>query len=253
MERNNNKNNNKNSRRNRKRNNGRRLNKQFNKLAINPVPRIRLSMLGKTLTRQLDAIVPVYAVNSLGGAYYSFSTSTGGPVMSANISTLFLTSYPEYSQLVRTYGLFQTKSIDLEITRSSSLIQNFNVIGNTPPYYLQLSMTNYTSGSTSAQQGLACADNNIEVNLQTYDACSATCIIPPAVAGRSSAVNDIFTFGSNVWIPTIINGANYIPDFYLNLGSFTFPSFQTGAANTAYLIGNVHCVLSLVFAGTQSM
>lgn len=226
---------------------------QFNKLAINPVPKFRMSMLGTTNPRKIDCIVPVYAVNSLGGSFYSFGTTTAAPVMSANLSQLILLSYPEYAQLVRTYGLVQLKSINLVVSRSSSLIQNFNIIGNTPPYMLQISMTNYSAGSVTQQQALATSDNTIEVNLQTYDACEATCLIPPAVVGRSNTANDIYIYGSNVWCPTVINGVQAFPDIFLNLGSLTVPSFQTGAAQTAYLIGNIHLTFNMIFAGTQSV
>jgi hypothetical protein len=212
-----------------------------------------MSMLGTTNPRKIDCIVPVYAVNSLGGAYYSFSTSTSIPAMSSNLSQLILTSFPEYSQLARTYGLVQLKSIGLVNTRSSALIQNFNIIGNTPSYMLQVSMTNYPTGSTTAQQSLATSDNSVEINLQSFDGCEAVCLIPPAVVGRSNSSNDIYIYGSDVWCPTVINGVQTFPDIYLNLGSLSFPTFQSTAAQTAYLVSTIHVTFDFVFAGTQSL
>jgi hypothetical protein len=38
-------------------------------------------MLGKTMSRDIDCLVNVYAVNGLAGTYYSFATSTGSGVI----------------------------------------------------------------------------------------------------------------------------------------------------------------------------
>lgn len=212
-----------------------------------------MSLLGKTFTRQLDARININVVNSIGGAFYSFGTSVAAPVVSVNVTQLLLTQYPEFSQLARSYGLVKLTGSEIQFSRTSSLIQNVNIIGNTPSLFLQLSMTNYSAGSTTIQQQLATADNSVEVNVQTYDPFSWRMKFPPVLIGRSSAANDIYAFGSNVWQPTVINGSQVLPDVFINLGSLEFPSFQVGAANTSFQLATLHIRFFCVFAGPQSL
>jgi len=51
-----------------------------------------------------------------------------------------------------------------------------------------------------------------------------------------------------VWLPTIYNGVISLPDVYLNLGSLSPPTFQSGAANGAYQVAQVHIKMKVVFA-----
>jgi hypothetical protein len=212
-----------------------------------------MSLLGKTYTRQLDCRVNIYAVNPLSGAFYSLGTAISAPSMSINLTNLLITQYPEYSQLVRTNGLVKLLGASLQFSRTSSLIQNTNVIGNTPSIFLQLSMTQYAAGSVSAQNSLATSDNAVEINVQTYDPYSWKINFPPVVVGRSAAANDIFIYGSEVWSPTIMNGQQVLPDIFINLGSLESPSFQSGALNTAYQLATLHVRFNAVFAGPQSL
>lgn len=213
----------------------------------------RSSLLGKTLNRELDVIISLYANNNLGTPFYSFGTSTAAPVMSVNLTGTAISQFPEYAQLVRTYGLVKLNSVSYNISRASPLVVNSSIIGNTPPVFLQTSLTNYTAGSVTLQQSLATSDNCIEVNIQTYDMFSVNCLIPPCISSRSSLANDVFCFGSNTWTPTIINGVQTMPELYLNLGSLSTPSFQSGATSTAYLVATIHAKLHLTFAGPQSL
>jgi hypothetical protein len=212
-----------------------------------------MSLLGKTFTRQLDCRVNIFAVNSIGGGFYSFGTSVAAPSVSVNLTNLLITQYPEYSQLVRTYGLIKLLGTSIQFSRTSSLIQNTTVIGNTPSMFLQLSMTQYSAGSTATQAALATADNAVEINVQTYDPYSWNLNFPPVVIGRSASANDIFAYGSDVWSPTIINGIQVLPDVFINLGSLEFPSFQSGAANTSFQLATLHVRFNCVFAGPQSL
>lgn len=211
------------------------------------------SLLGPTLTRQLDIVIPVYAVNSLSAPYYSFGTSTAAPVMSTNITQLAITSFPEYSQLARAYGLVQLKSLQTIISRSSPLAVSTNIIGDSPNVFFQISQTNYPAGSVTLQRSLATSDNAIEVPLNTYDSYQFITAIPPCVVGRCTAANDIFPFGSSVWNPTNINGMAVLPDMFVNVGSLQPPSFQSSAANAAFQICALHIKIKCVFAGTQSL
>jgi hypothetical protein len=226
---------------------------RFQNLALSSVPNQRLSLLGPTAPRMLDCLIPIYAVNSIGGPYYSFATTTAAPTMSVNISTLIVGSFPEYSQMVRAYGLIQLRGIELRVTRSSPLSVNTSVIGDTPAIFLQTSLTQYSAGSVTQQRSLATSDNCMEVNLQTYDSFLATVAFPPAVSSRSSILNDVYVFGSATWSPTAIGSTQTLPDIFLNLGSLASPSFQSGAANNAFQIASVHLVLQVVFSGTQSL
>jgi hypothetical protein len=212
-----------------------------------------MSLLGKTITRQLDCRVNIYAVNSIRGGFYSLGTSVAAPTMSVNLTSLLITQFPEYSQLVRNYGLVKIQGASIQFSRTSSLIQNTSIIGNTPSIFLQLSMTNYSAGSTTAQQSLSTADNAVEINVQTYDPYSWNLNFPPVVIGRSSAANDIYAFGSDVWSPTVINGSQVLPDVFLNLGSMEFPNFQSGVANAAFQLATLHVRFNACFAGPQSV
>jgi hypothetical protein len=227
--------------------------KRFTNLALSSVPNQRLSLLGTTAPRKLDCLLPIYAVNSVGGGFYSFATGTGTPIMSANISTLIVAAFPEYGQMARTYGLIQIKGLNLKVIRSSPLSVNTSLIGDTPSYFLQASLTNYSAGSVTLQRSLATSDNTMEINLQTYDSFFASIVFPPAISSRSSAINDVYVFGASTWSPTTINGTQALPDIYINLGSLATPSFQTGAATAAYQIASIHVELVCVFAGTQSL
>lgn len=233
-------------------NNTRRIQQLFNNKMQLSSPRA-MSLLGKTFTRQLDCRVNIFAVNSIGGGFYSLGTSTAAPQMSINLSNLLITQYPEYSQLTRTYGLVKLLGTSIQFSRTSALATNTAVMGNTPALFLQLSMTNYSAGSAAAQQSLATADNTVEINVQTFDPYSWNLKFPPVVIGRSTAANDIFAFGSDVWSPTIINGLQVLPDIFLNLGSLEFPNFQSGAANVAFQLATLHIRFNVVFAGPQSL
>lgn len=212
-----------------------------------------MSLLGSVLSRQLDCRLNIYAVNSVGTPYYSFGTSSAAPLMSQNITSLIISQYPEYSQLVRTYGLIKMQRVEIQFSRTSSLIQNVNVIGNSPSVFLQLSQTSYTAGSVTLQNSLATADNSVEINVQTFDPYSFLVNLPPSIVGRSQAANDIFVYGSQTWIPTVMIGAQVLPDLFVNLGTLEQPSFQVGAANTAYQLATLHVKIHCNFASPQSL
>jgi hypothetical protein len=211
-----------------------------------------MSILGKPVSRAIDVLVPIYAVNTIGGAYYSLGTSTSAPVMSVNVPSLAISTFPEYSQLVRNYGLIQLKGCQLSIYRSSNLVMNTANITNIPSLNLQLSQTNYSAGTVTLQQALATSDNSVEINLNTFDSFSFNLNFPPNVVGRSALLGTTFSYGSAVWSPTIINGSQTLPDIYLNLGSFQVPSFTNTPAYQAYQIASVHARLNVIFAGPQS-
>lgn len=230
----------------------RRKNDRFNTGVATIGPVKSMSFIGKPITRSIDVIVPIYAANTLGNSFYSFATSLSSPVMSVNLNSLALNQFVEFSQFARSYGLLCIKGMDVSIYRSSSLVLNTSVITNIPSLFLQIAPTQYSAASTSQQQSLATSDNAVEINLNTFDSFAFKLALPPVVASRSSSLNDVYNYGSNVWTPTVINGAQALPDIYLNMGSLQFPTFVS--STTTYLqIASVHVKLNVVFAAPQSL
>jgi hypothetical protein len=230
----------------------RKKNNRFNTGVATIGPVKSLSFIGKPITRSLDVLIPIYAANTLGNSFYSFSTSLSSPVMSVNINSLALNQFVEYSQFARAYGLICIKGMDVSIYRSSNLISNTSVITNIPSLFLQIAPTQYSAASTSQQQSLATSDNAAEINLNTFDSFAFKLALPPVIASRSSSLNDVYNYGSNVWTPTVVNGAQALPDIFMNLGSLQFPTFVS--STTAYLqIASVHVKLNVVFAAPQSL
>jgi hypothetical protein len=69
-----------------------------------------MSILGETIDRAIDILIDIYAVNSVGTPFYSFTSSQGAPTMSVNITDLMILQFTEYSELVRIYGLTKLKN-----------------------------------------------------------------------------------------------------------------------------------------------
>jgi hypothetical protein len=203
---------------------------------------IRLSILGKTMSRDIDCLVNVYAVNGLASTYYSFSTSTGAATYNQDLSSLFISQFSEFQNLVRDYSLFQVKSMSALITRNSTLISNNNVAGNIPSIFIQFS----PNGSTNTS-GTATADNAFEFNLNTFTSRNLEIMMPPAIVGKYNN-NDYFPFGSAVWVPTTFNGVSVLPNFYINLGYLAPPTFQSGTTTFAFSIAQIHLKMRAVFA-----
>jgi hypothetical protein len=194
------------------------------------------------MSRDIDCLVNVYAVNGLAGTYYSFATSTGSGVYNLDLSSLFISQFSEMQNLVRDYSLFQAKSISALITRNSTLLSSNNVAGNVPSIFIQFS----PNGSANTS-GTATADNAFEFNLNTVTSRNLEVIFPPALVGKYNN-NDYFSFGSAVWVPTTFNGVTVLPNFYLNLGYLAPLTFQGGTATFAFSVVQIHLKMRVVFA-----
>jgi hypothetical protein len=200
-------------------------------------------MLGKTISRDIDCLVNVFATNGLASTYYSLANSTGSATYNLDLSSLFLSQFAEFNNLVRDYSMFQVKSLSALVTRNSTLIANNNVAGNLPSIFIQFS----PNGSNNTS-GTATADNAYEYNLNTYASRNLEVLMSPAIVGKYNN-NDYFSFGSAVWIPTVFNGVAAMPNFYLNLGYLASPTFQSGTATFAFSVAQIHLKLRCVFAG----
>jgi hypothetical protein len=246
MNRNNNKNNNQRQQRNRRNNRKQVLKNNSQQLAV-PRP---MSILGETVDRAIDILIDIYAVNSVGTPFYSFSNSQGSPSMSVNITDLMILQFSEYSELVRIYGLTKLKKIQLGFTRSSNFIGGgANIIQNTPSLFLQASTIPYTAGSVTLQRAVAQSDNSVEVDLQTFEPKAFNIMLPPHVVSNNRANNQTFVFGSQTWVSTRLNNIQNFPDLFLNLGSLATPTFDSQASNTSFLVGQIHGRMQLSFAG----
>jgi len=194
------------------------------------------------MSRDIDCLVNVYAVNGLASTYYSLATSTGSVVSNLDISSLFLSQFSEFNNLVNDYSMYQVKSMSALITRNSALLASNNVAGNVPSIFIQFS----PNGSNNTT-GTATADNAFEYNLNTFSSKNLQVMFPPAIVSKYNN-NDYFTFGSSVWIPTKFAAVSAMPNFYLNLGYLAPPTFQTGTATFAFAIAQIHLKLRCVFA-----
>jgi len=244
MNRNNkqNQNNNKNRANNRKR-----ILKQNSQQLAVPRP---MSILGETIDRAIDILIDIYAVNSLGTPFYSFSNSTGSPNMSTNLTDSMILQFTEYADLSRIYGLVKLKKIQLGFTRASNFIGGASgAIQNTPSFFLQASTIPYSAGSVSLQRSVAQSDNSVEVDLQTYSPTAFSIMLPPHIVSNNRTNNQTFAFGSQTWVSTKLNNVQNFPDLFLNLGSLAIPSFETSTPNTSFLIGQIHGRMQLSFAG----
>jgi hypothetical protein len=209
-----------------------------------------MSLLGETVDRAIDILIDIYANNTIGGTFYSFSTSVGTPVMSVNITDRMILQFTEYSELVKVYGLARMKKIQLGFTRASNFIgSNSSILENTPSFFLQASTIPYTAGSTTLQNKVAQSDNSIEVDLQTFNPKSWNILLPPSVVSNNRANNQTFVFGSSVWVSTVLNGTQNFPDLFINLGSLAQPTFVSTAPTGPYLVGQIHGRFQLSFAG----
>lgn len=204
-------------------------------------------MLGSTASRQVDAVFQIYAVNSIGGPFYSFTTSVAAPLVSQSMTNSCITQYTEFGSLARLYNLFQVKGLQILITRNSTLLTNTQIAGNLPSVFFQVS-PNLQAPTVSSLTNVALADNSQEFNICTFGSKNYQFNLPPVYLSKSSTTNDYFPFGSMVWLPTLYNGNFAIPDVYLNLGSLASPTFQTGAANTAYAVAQIHIKMNVVFS-----
>jgi len=221
------------------------LNQNKQQLSV-PKP---MSLLGETVNRAIDATVDIFAVNSLGGPYYSFASGTGSPVMSSNITDKMILQYIEYSDMATIYGLAKLKKIQIQFTRSSNAIGNANYLENTPSLFLQASTIPVLTGTTSLQQKVAQADNSVEIDMQTYSPKSWDINMPPSIVTTNRAHNDTYPFGNAVWVSTRLNTSQHFPDLYLNLGSFTYPSFTSTSPASVILVGQLHIRFQMSFAG----
>jgi hypothetical protein len=209
-----------------------------------------MSLLGETIDRAIDILIDIYAVNSLGTPFYSFSSSQGSPNMSANLTDAMILQFTEYSDLARIYGLCKLKKIQLGFTRSSNFIGGgTNVLQNTPSIFLQLSTIPYSTGSIQIQRAIAQADNSIEIDLQTYAPKAFNVMLPPHVVSNNRAQNQTFVFGSQTWVSTRLNNVQNFPDLFLNLGSLATPTFDSQVSNNSFLVGQIHGRMQLSFAG----
>jgi hypothetical protein len=239
--------NNNNKQQQNRRNNRKRILKNNSQQLAVPRP---MSILGETIDRAIDILVDVYAVNSLGTPFYSFSNSTGSPTMSTNITDLMILQFTEYAELARIYGLTKLKKIQLGFTRASNFIGGgSSTLQNTPSFFLQASTIPYTAGSVTLQRAVAQSDNSVEVDLQTFEPKAFNIMMPPHIVSNNRSNNQTFTFGSQTWVSTKLNNVQNFPDLFLNLGSLAIPSFETGAPNNSFLIGQVHGRMQLSFAG----
>jgi hypothetical protein len=209
-----------------------------------------MSILGKTVDRAIDILIDIFAVNSIGTPFYSFSTSQSSPSMSVNITDLMILQFTEYSELTRVYGLTKLKKIQLGFTRSSNYVGGgTQILQNTPSFFLQASTIPYSAGSITLQRAVAQSDNSIEIDLQTYEPKAFNIMLPPHVVSNNRANNQTFVFGSQTWVSTRLNNIQNFPDLFLNLGSLATPTFDTQASNASYLIGQIHGRMQLSFAG----
>jgi len=233
--------------RNRRNNRKRILKNNSQQLAV-PRP---MSILGKTNDRAIDILVNIFAVNSLGTPFYSFSTSAGSPQLSSNLTDLMILQFTEYSELAQIYGLVKLKKIQLGFTRSSNFIGGgTTILQNTPSIFLQASTIPYSTGSVVLQRAIAQSDNSIELDLQTYDPKSYEIFLPPHIVSNNRANNQTFAFGSQTWISTRLNNVQNLPDLFLNLGSLATPTFDPSTTSgNSVLIGQIHGRMQLSFAG----
>jgi hypothetical protein len=236
----------KNNNNNNRNNNRKRILKQNQQQLAVPKP---MSLLGETANRAIDILIDVYAINSLGVNFYSFSTGTSIPVITYNLTDSMILQFTEYSQLADLYGLSKLKKIQLGFTRASNLIgSNSADLINTPSFFLQASTIPYTSGTVSLQRAIAQTDNSVEVDLQTFAPKAWSVILPPSIVSFNRANQQTFTFGSETWVSTKLNNTQYYPDLFLNLGALATPTFATGSPSAAFLVGQIHGRMQLSFA-----
>jgi hypothetical protein len=207
-----------------------------------------MSILGETINRAIDVTVDINAVNSLGGAFYSFGTGLGSPVMSVNVTDKMILQYIEYSDLAHIYGLAKMKKIQIQFTRSSNAIATSTYLENTPSFFLQCGTLPNLTGTTSLMQKVAQADNSIEVDVQTFSPRAWDISLPPSIVSINRAHNDVYPFGSQVWVSTRLNTSQHFPDLYLNLGAFSQPTFSSTTPSSVVLIGQLHVRFQMSFA-----
>lgn len=210
-----------------------------------------MSILGNVISRDIDVLYDVTAVNSLGQGFYSLGSAATSPVMSLNITNSMVLQFSEYSELVQLYGLAKLTSIEVNFSRASNYIGAANnTILNTPPIFIQVSTIPYTTGTALLQAKVAIADNSEEINLQTNVSRKFKVKMPQCIVSNNRSQNQTFTFGSNVWVSTKLNGIQNFPDIFLNLGSLTGPTFDgTAGSSASYLVGQIHLKLQVDFAG----
>lgn len=210
-----------------------------------------MSLLGETINRAIDVLVNVYAINSLGGPFYSFNTTTGSPLMSSNITHEMILQYVEYSDLVQLYTLVKMNKIQFQFSRSSNSIASGNDLVNTPNIFFQCSTVPKLSNSVTDLPKIAQADNSVECDLQTFRPRAWDLILPPSIVAINRYHNDIYTFGSDVWLSTTLNGVQQFPDLFLNLGALTQPTFTSTSSASNVLVGQMHIRFQLTFAGPK--
>ena len=243
---NSNNNNNRKQQRNRRNNRKRVLKNNTQQLAV-PRP---MSILGETINRAIDILINIYAVNSVGTPFYSFSSTSGAPSMSLNLTDSMILQFTEYSELTRIYGLCKLKKIQLGFSRSSNFIGGgATTLQNTPSLFLQASTVPYPAGSVTLQRSVAQADNSVEIDLQTFEPKAFNIMLPPHLVSNNRAQNQTFVFGSQTWISTKLNNVQNFPDLFINLGSLATPTFDSQASNSSFLIGQIHGRMQLSFAG----
>jgi len=233
-----------NKKRNKKRALVRKINSANSTALSRPIP---LSILGSTVTRDIDCLINVNAINSNLGSFYSFATGTTSPTTSISMSGLATIQYSEYKNFAALYNLVQIKGFNILVTRSSTLLTNTAIAGNLPSIFFQVS-PNFQPNSTTGLQNIAISDNSSEFNICTFTSRNYSVALPPVYLGKASSNNDYYPCGSQVWLPTVYNGALSLPDIYLNLGAFSPPTFQTGAAVGPYQVIQVHVKMKVVFA-----
>lgn len=233
------------TRRNRRRNRNRKNNSKFSSALSRP---IKLSMIGSTAQRQIDAVFNIYAVNSaIGITYYSWTTGLSSPTVSQSVTASCISQYQEFANMAKLYSLFQVKGFQMLVTRNSTILTNSSLASNLPSVFLQVT-PNFLPNTTTAQSNVAIADNASEYNICSFSSRNYNFSLPPVIVSRSVSANDLFPFGSQVWMPTIFNSLSYIPDVYLNIGSLAAPTFVSGTPTGGYSVLQVHIKMDVVFA-----
>jgi len=126
--------------------------------------------------------------------------------------------------------------------------ENATTSKNTPSLFIQASITPILTRTTSLNKA-AQSDNSVKSIMQIYPSISWDINMPLSIVTINRAYNDTYPFGNAVWVSTGLDITQHFPDLYLNLGSFTNPSFTSLSSASVIVVEQFHIRFQTSFIG----
>lgn len=223
-------------------------NKKNRKKKIVNLPR-RISLVANQTSREIDAIAQIYAYNGLSGQFYSFANTGVVPSATLNMFYLMTTQLDEFNKMVSLYAAFKLTGISIEITRNGLGLNDINTFVSLPAIFLEPSLYAVSTPSVATQVKYAQSDHAIEIPTSKINATRFDISLPSSVVSKSLSINDIFSFGTDVWMLNLTSsGVVPAPEIFLNLGALATPVFKSAANTGFYPIFQVHIKGRFAFA-----